>query len=262
MSRGARPWPWPRVLAHRGGGSLAPENTLAAIRLGISLGFRAIECDARLSRDEVPMLFHDRQLARTTNGAGAVADTDAAALIALDAGSWFGPQYAGEPVPTLETTVALCRAHGVWVNLEIKRLDGATARIGEVVARTMAALYADRLQPGGDRADRVDAQAPLLSSFGAEALLAARAAAPDLPRGWIVGSIPPDWEAQLEALAAVSLHADHRLLTEEAVRAVKDAGYWLFCYTVDEPHRARQLLEWGVDALCTDRIDLIGPDFA
>jgi len=259
-SRG--PWPWPRVLAHRGGGVLAPENTLAAVRCGIELGFRAIECDARLSRDAVPMLIHDRTLERTTSGRGAVAETDAAALVRLDAGGWFGPQYAGEPLPTLESTIALCRAHGVWVNLEIKRLEGATAQIGDVVARTMARLYADRLQAGGDRADRVAVQVPLLSSFGAEALLAARAAAPDLPRGWIVGSIPPDWEAQLDELAAVSLHTDHRRLTEAAARAVKDAGYWLFCYTVDEPQRARQLFEWGVDALCTDRIDLIGPDFA
>jgi glycerophosphoryl diester phosphodiesterase len=257
-----RPWPWPRVLAHRGGGALAPENTLAAIRRGFELGFRAIECDARLSRDEVAMVIHDRTLERTTNGRGAVADADAADLMRLDAGAWFGPEHRGELLPTLEAVISFCRAHGVWINLEIKRLPGATARIGEVVARTTARLFADVLHVDGGRAGHVALQAPLLSSFGVEALQAARAAAPCLPRGWLVGAIPPNWEGQLEALRCVALHADHETLTPELVRAVKDAGYWLFCYTVDAPQRARELFSWGVDALCTDRIDLIGADFA
>jgi glycerophosphoryl diester phosphodiesterase len=253
-----RPWPWPRILAHRGGGALAPENTLAAIGRGHALGFRAIEIDARLTRDEVPVVIHDRTLERTTDGAGAVAEATAAQVARLDAGSWFGPQYRGEPVPTLADAVAYCRARGIWINLEIKRLPGATARIGEVVAREAARLYADAAGAGGDGAP----PAPLLSSFGAEALLAARASAPELPRGWLVDDIPPNWDEELRRLGCVSLHADHETLTPELARAVKDAGYWLFCYTVDDPARARQILSWGVDALCTDRIDLIGADFA
>jgi glycerophosphoryl diester phosphodiesterase len=255
------PWPWPRVLAHRGGGALAPENTLAAIRRGFELGFRAIECDARLTRDEVPVLIHDRTLERTTDGRGAVAEATAADLARLDAGRWFRPEYRGEPLPTLEAAVGFCRAQGIWINLEIKRLPGASARIGGVVARTVARLYADVLRAGGDRAGNIAPPVPLLSSFGVEALMAARTAAPDLPRGWLVDDIPPEWEAQLATLGCVSLHADHETLTSDLARKVKDAGYWLFCYTVDDPDRAREIFDWGVDALCTDRIDLIGPDF-
>ena len=257
-----RPWPWPRVLAHRGGGALAPENTLAAVRLGYELGFRAIEIDARLTADEVPLVFHDRTLERTTDGHGAVAETTAAEIARLDAGLWFGPAYGGERVPTLAAAAAHCRAHGIWMNLEIKRAPGNIGRVGEVVARVAAQAYADLLRPGGDRADRAVAEAPLLSSFGREALLAARAAAPDLPRGWLVDAVPDEWQAEMERLGCVSLHADHELLTPELARAVKDAGYWLFCYTVDDPARAREIFGWGVDALCTDRIDLIGAGFA
>ncbi len=257
-----RPWPWPRVLAHRGGGKLAPENTLAAIRRGQALGFRGIEIDARLSRDEVPVVIHDRTLERTTDGRGAVADASAEEIASLDAGSWFGPEYRGEPVPTLAAVVAHCRAHGIWINLEIKRAPGNVARVGEVVARTAAQLYADALRPGGDRGECVSTAAPLLSSFGAEALQAARAAAPDLPRGWLVTEVPGDWRERLERLGCASLHVDHEALTPAQAAAVKAAGYWLFCYTVDDPGRARELFAWGVDALCTDRIDLIGPDFA
>ena len=257
-----RRWPWPRIQAHRGGGALAPENTLAAIRRGYAMGFRAIEIDARLSEDEVPVVIHDRTLERTTDGRGAVAEAPAADIARLDAGSWFGPQYRGEPVPTLAAALAFCRAQGVSVNLEIKRYAEQNARIGEVVARTAAQCYSDLLRPGGDRAENVVVQAPLLSSFGRDALLAARAAAPDLPRGYLVDDVPQNFVTELQALGCVSLHTDHETLTREKARAVKDAGYWLFCYTVDDPSRAREIFGWGVDALCTDRIDLIGADFA
>jgi glycerophosphoryl diester phosphodiesterase len=256
------PWPWPRIVAHRGAGVLAPENTLAAIRHGRALGFRAVEVDARLTRDEVPVLIHDRTLERTTNGRGAVAAATAAEIAGLDAGAWFSPQFAGEPVPTLAAAVDYCRANGIWIDLEIKRLPGSSERVGEVVARTTARLYADLLRPGGDRAAAVEPRVPLLSSFGREALQAARAAAPDLPRGLLVDEVPADWQQALPVLGCVSLHVDHERLTPESVRAVKRSGYWLFAYTVDEPARVRELFAWGVDALCTDRIDLIGADFA
>ena len=256
------PWPWARILAHRGAGKLAPENTLAAIRRGCAMGFRAIEIDARLTKDEVPVVIHDRTLERTTDGTGPVAEAAAADIARLDAGAWFAPQYRGERVPTLAETIAWCRAQGVWMNLEIKRYADRSARIGEVVARTAAQCYGDLLRPGGDRAGSVVLQAPLLSSFGREALLAARTAAPELPRGYLVDDVPENFAAELEALGCLSLHTDHETLTREKARAVKDAGYWLFCYTVDDPARAREILGWGVDALCTDRINLIGADFS
>jgi glycerophosphoryl diester phosphodiesterase len=256
------PWPYPRILAHRGGGKLAPENTLAAIRFGHELGFRAVEFDAMLSADGVPVLIHDDTLERTTSGHGAVAAHTAAQLAQLDAGSWLGPRFAGEPVPTLAAAIALCRARSIWINLEIKPAPGAELRTGEVVARTAAHLYEDSIVRGGDRAERVAARAPLLSSFARDALDAARKAAPDLPRGYLIDRLPHGWRDELQALGCVSLHTNHRHLTPELARAVKEAGYWLFCYTVNDPARAREIFGWGVDALCTDRLDLIGAGFA
>lgn len=256
------PWPYPRVVAHRGGGTLAPENTIAAIEVGRSRGFEAIEIDATLTRDAVPILMHDPSVDRTTDGTGAVAQLTAEELGRLDAGAWFAPRFRGERVPSLAAAIAHCRTHGVWMNIEIKPAAGHERRTGEVVARTVAALYADCIKPGGDRAESIDARVPLLSSFSIEALAAARAAAPDVPRGLLASRVPADWRAQLAAISAVALHTHHRHLTRASARAVKDAGYWLFCYTVDDPDRARQILDWGVDAFCTDRIDLIGPRFA
>jgi glycerophosphoryl diester phosphodiesterase len=101
---------------------------------------------------------------------------------------------------------------------------------------------------------------PLLSSFSPEALAAAREAAPELARGYLIDRVPADWHARLDALGCTALHVSHRHLTQSVAAAVTRAGYGLFCYTVDEPSRVDTLFGWGVDALCTDRIDLVRPD--
>jgi len=240
---------------------LAPENTIAAIDVGREFGHRAIEFDTRLARNDVPVVIHDATLERTTNGAGPVVMRSAAELAQLDAGRWRAPRFAGTPVPTLAVMLDHCRAHQVWPNVEIKALTESEERTGEIAARAVAARYHDLVRPDGDRADLADPGVPLLSSFSPAALIGARRGAPWLPRGLLVDGISNDWRRQLEALGCVSLHVDHAFLTEAQARAVKAAGYWLFCFTVDEPTRAREILAWGADAFCTDRIDLIGPDF-
>jgi glycerophosphoryl diester phosphodiesterase len=247
-------WPYPRILAHRGGGTLAPENTLAGLRRGMAAGYRAVEFDVMLARDGIPVVLHDPRLGRTAPGRGSVADHDAAVLAALDAGSWFGPDYAGEPVPLFAEFAAFCKAHGVWMNIEIKPVPGHEDATGAVVARMAAALFADELAAGDI------AHAPLLSSFSEPALAAARAAAPQLPRALLLDRLPRDWDARARALDAVALHLNRRRLTRAQAQAVKAAGYGLFCYTVNDPDEARTLLDWGVDAFCTDRIDLFAPD--
>lgn len=249
-------WPYPKILAHRGGGTLAPENTLAGLRRGMAAGFRAIEFDVMLARDGVPVVLHDPELGRTVAGTGSVADIDARDLAARDAGAWFGPDYAGEPVPLFVEFAQFCKAHGVWMNIEIKPVPGHDAQTGAVVARLAAALFADELAAG-----RVE-RAPLLSSFSAAALEAARHAAPEVPRAWLTPSLPSDWDRRARALDVVAIHTDHKRLTAARAAAVKAAGFGLFCYTVNAPDRARTLFGWGVDGLCTDRIDLIGPAFA
>jgi glycerophosphoryl diester phosphodiesterase len=256
------PWPYARVLAHRGGGTLAPENTLAAVRIGIAHGFRAIEFDAMLPRDGTPILMHDPKLARTAGRRGAVTDFTAAQLAEFDVGRWHSPAFAGEPVPTLAQTLAFCRDHGVWANVEIKPAPGHEAATGRTVAALVAELYADQVQHGGDRQPKVVPGVPLLSSFSMEALVAARAVAPDVPRGWLIDRVPRGWKTRLQDLGCVALHTNHRHVTAERAEEIKGGGAWLFCYTVNEPARARELFTWGVDALCTDRIDLIGPEFA
>ena len=249
-------WPYPKIIAHRGGGTLAPENTLAAMRCGLSYGFRAVEFDVMLSRDSVPVLVHDPKLGRTVKGAGNVSDFTAAELTVMDAGNWFGAAFAGEPVPAYEQVYRFCSDNKLWMNVEIKPAPGFEQETGCVVAElTRRWLSADGCD--ADPGARI-----LFSSFSYAALAAAQAAAPEIPRGYLTDAIRADWRAQLDELGAVALHTNQKYLSAKQAKAVTAAGFGLFCYTVNDPARARKILSWGVDAFCTDRIDLIGPDFS
>jgi glycerophosphoryl diester phosphodiesterase len=243
-------WPYPKIIAHRGGGKLAPENTIAGLRCGLAHGFRAVEFDVMLARDGVPVVMHDPFLGRTVPGCGDVFDYDAAELARMDAGSWFGKQFDGETVPLFSRFAEFCKANAIWMNIEIKPAPGFEAETGRVVAETARAMFA-----AGE-------QLPLLSSFSVEALAQAQQAAPDLPRGLLLDVVAFDWEAQARGLGVCAVHTNHKNLTPQLAREIKQAGFGLFCYTVNDPGRARELMVWGVDAFCTDRIDLIGPDFS
>ena len=245
-------WPFPRVIAHRGGGTLAPENTIAGLRCGLEHGYRAAEFDIMLSADGVPVLMHDPAFGRTVPGIGNVSETSAQLLATMDAGSWFGPKFAGEPVPSFADVIRYCKREGIWMNAEIKPSPGYAAETG----RAAAALLKQMLVEDGAMA------LPLFSSFSPEALMAARDIAPEIPRGLLIGHVPEDWQARLEQVGAMALHTSHKTLKQEQAKAIKDAGFGLFCYTVDDPEVAGRLLDWGVDAFCTDRLDLIGADFA
>src|SRR5882762_691352 len=110
-------WPYPRIVAHRGGGSLAPENTLGAIRLGAALGFRGVEFDVMLAGDGTPVLIHDETTERTTGVKGQVALTPYSQLARLDAGR-------GEKIPRFQEAGELCRQLELWANVEIKPAKG------------------------------------------------------------------------------------------------------------------------------------------
>lgn len=244
------PWPYPAIVAHRGGGKLAPENTLAAIDMGARYGHTMIEFDAKLSADGQVFLLHDDTLERTTNGWGVAGELPWARLAGVDAGVGFGHRFAGEPLPLLSQVAARCRQYGMLANIEIKPTRGCERETGREVALAAAALWRDAAVP------------PLLSSFSPIALAEAQRATPQLPRGLLLEAWDDDWLALTRDLGCVALHIDHHALNAERVAAIRQAGLHILVYTVNQPQRARELLDWGVDSLCTDRIDLIGPDFA
>ena len=235
-------WPYPRIVAHRGGGALAPENTLGAMRLGASLGFKGVEFDVMLAGDRTPVIIHDETVDRTTDGHGEVPKMTYAELSSLKI-------QKSEKIPTYEEAVQLCRELGLWANVEIKPAVGHERSTGEAVARMTRDLW--RGAPLG----------PLLSSFSIDALAAARAVAPELPRGYLVDKIPGDWRDTMQRLNCVSLHCNYKSLTEQLVAEVHGAGYAILLWTVNEPSDAMRLFRMGADSVVTDAIDRIGPDF-
>lgn len=241
-------WPYPRVAAHRGGGKLAPENTLAAIDMGAEYGHTMIEFDVKLSKDGEIFLLHDDNLERTSNGWGVAGELNWQDLLRVDAGGWFGREFKGEPLPLLSQVAERCRQHGMMANVEIKPTTGTGPLTGKVVAQAVRKLWQDM-------------PVPLLSSFEIDALEAAQQAVPELPRGLLLDEWRDDWQSVTEKLGCISLHLNHQLLDEQRVQQIKQAGLYILVYTVNSPRRAQQLLDWGVDTICTDRIDVIGPDF-
>lgn len=240
-------WPYPRWVAHRGAGKIAPENTLAAFRLGASHGYRMFECDVKLSADGVPFLMHDATLERTTNGVGTGGDQPWDQLARLDAGSWHSRAYAGEPLPTFENIARYCLANGHLLNIEIKPTPGVEAQTGEVVAN-----YAKRIWAG-------QAVPPLLTSFRPESLQAALQAQPQLPRGLLLDTLWDGWFDIARRLQCVAIVCNFRLWTPEVVAQVHGAGMRCLSYTVNEPADADRLIQLGTDGIITDRVDLFAP---
>ncbi|HEX8961496.1 MAG TPA: glycerophosphodiester phosphodiesterase [Rhodocyclaceae bacterium] len=234
---------YPRIIAHRCGGALAPENTLAGLRIAARMGCRGVEFDVMLSADGFPVLIHDETLQRTTDGRGKVALRPFAALRALDAGVRHGAAFRGEAVPSLDDALATCKALGLWVNIEIKPSAGREAETGRVVGRALA----ENWDGNG-----------VVSSFAPAALAAARQEGPQFDFALLADGIPADWRARL---AAAGCGAWHCALDAdpERIAAVAAAGIPVACYTVNDRASADRLFAAGAAAVFTDRPDLWTP---
>ena len=244
------PWPYPLWIAHRGAGKLAPENTLAAFRLGARYGYRAFECDVKLSADGVPFLLHDDTLERTTNAAGDAGARRWAELSQLDAGGWHSRAFAGEPLASFAVVAAYCLRNGHALNIEIKPSPGRERETGEVTAAAAAQRWAGHAVP------------PLLSSFKPEALEGAMASAPQLPRALLLDALWEGWFERAQALGCVAVVANHKLFDATLVERTHRAGLRALAYTVNDDAVARKLLGYGLDGLITDAVDQFAPGAA
>ncbi|NYT60890.1 glycerophosphodiester phosphodiesterase [Alcaligenaceae bacterium] len=241
-------WPYPKLIAHRGAGRHAPENTLSSMRLGASHGYTMMEYDVKLSKDGIAILLHDDTVDRTSNGSGSAAAKTFNELALLDVGAWHSKAYAGETIPTLQSIAAYTLANGICSNIEIKPCSGTEAETGRQVARLAQALWADADAP------------PLLSSFSELALEAAMQAAPDLPRALLLDGEPPsNWQERAQRLKCMGLNLDHEYTTPALVQSVRQAGYTLAIWTVNDPARIQELFDWGCDAVVTDEVASIKP---
>ena len=249
-------WVYPRWIAHRGAGRLAPENTLAAFRVGASHGYRMFECDVKLSADGVPFLLHDATLTRTTRGLEALGGSHASptggdhpwrTLSRLDAGGWHSRAFAGEPLATLDGVAHFCLHNGYFLNLEIKPTPGTERHTGEQVATHAARLWQGAAVP------------PLLTSFDPEALKGAQATQPQLPRGLLLDTLGQGWLETALGLGCVAVVCNHALWDTASVRQARAAGLRMLSYTVNDEWAAQRLIDLGTDGIITDRVDLFSP---
>ena len=240
-------WPYPLWIAHRGAGKLAPENTLGAFRLGAAHGYRAFECDVKLSADGVPFLLHDAELERTSSGTGTASKLNWSDLSRLDAGGWHGRGFAGEPLASLEGIAAYCIRNGFALNIEIKPTPGTEAQTGRVVAAEAARLWAGQATP------------PLLSSFRPDALLAARDTAPALPRALLIDTLRDGWFDEAQALGCVAVVSNFRIMDACLIAKLHAANLRAAVYTVNDATEARRLVGLGIDGIITDAVDRFSP---
>ena len=230
----------PAVISHRGARGLAPENTQVSLAVAAREGARWVEFDVKLTRDGVPVLFHDDDLARTAGVDGLLADLTLAEVKELDVGSYFSPAFDGEPVPTLAEAVEVLGELRLGAKVELKPCSGREEETGRVVAGLLKEIWPGHLPP------------PLLSSFEGAALRAARTIAPAYARALLVRAVPGDWQARVRDLDCGSLHVAADQLTFEAAKVVGGAGIALRCFTVDDPAEAESLFAWGVQSVFSD----------
>lgn len=236
-----------RIVAHRGASRAAPENTLAAFRLAADQGARWIEFDVSLIGDGTPVILHDATLERCTDHRGPLARLAADDLAAIDAGGWFGPDFAAEPLPTLVATLDLIAGLGLSANLEMKPHDDPPEAMAEAVEAALAA----RPWSGA----RI-----LVSSFDLAALEALRRRMPQQPIAVLYEAPPTDWPARLAELQAGSLHIRHRHLTAELLATAAAEGIAVRVYTVNDPALMAPFRDAGLTGVITDHPPLFLDD--
>lgn len=239
-------WNTVRLIAHRCGGALAPENSLRGLQVAREQGYQAVEFDVMLSADGTPALIHDETLERTTDGQGLVAQTPDAVLFGLSLARGRFARCRGERVPRLAEVAARCRALGLLANVEIKPAAGTDVATARRVAADVQALW-----QGGPP--------PLFSSFSEEALAIAQAVAPEVPRALLVERVPDDWADRVARLGCVALHCAARQPHWRWLAALHERGLAVRCYTVNRPRQAAVLFARGVDAVFTDALDVLRP---
>jgi glycerophosphoryl diester phosphodiesterase len=246
--------PWlraerPLVIAHRGHSIALPENTIEAYRRAVELGVEMIECDVNITRDGELVMIHDWTLDRTTSGSGPVRALTLDEVRSLDAGSRFGPEFAGLRVPTAAETIELAREAGILMCFEVK---GATPEESHEIGESLADLLA--------RSDALDWA--FMSGYDHAALAAARARVPELllaPER-LPDDVPPDpidAVRQASGLGAPVLQNHWQFLTPDLIATLHDAGVAVWAWPTTDPDSIELSIAAGVDGLMGDDVDAI-----
>jgi glycerophosphoryl diester phosphodiesterase len=230
------------VAAHRGASGQAPENTMVAFRAAVDVDADLIELDIRFTRDMVPVVIHDRTLARTAGGRGLVKDHTLAELLNFDAGRWFHPRFAGEQIPPLSTVLRELPV-SMGINIEVKP-DGDRRPLSVLADRLRDELHAHR----GRRE-------VLVSSFDHRFLRAFHRSAPSVPIGVLVHPVRDLMRRPVSIarrLDAAYIFCSRSRLRRSMVDAAHAEGMSVGVYTVNNAHALPRLIRYGVDLVFTN----------
>jgi glycerophosphoryl diester phosphodiesterase len=232
------------VQAHRGASAVAPENTIAAFRAARDQGARWVELDVALLGDGTPVVIHDVTLERTTNGRGALGELSIADLAGIDAGGWFGAQFAGEALSTLPEVLEALGTLGLNVNVEIKQ--HAHHKSLDQLSRTVHACLQDRPADVG----------VMISSFDPQCLKAMHGLDPSYELAMLWGELPADWLEQVAAIPASAIHLHYRALSFNILDRAREKGIVVRTWTCNEPAQMAPFWDEGLGGVITDNPSL------
>lgn len=240
-----------QVIAHRGASGLAPENTLVAVQKALELKADIIEVDVHLSKDGKLVVIHDTSLDRTTSGTGEVQDVEWEELLELDAGSWFGAEFAGEKIPSLEQVMKLVNGQSI-VLIEIKKgknglYNGIEEKTVELIRKYQAEEWT------------------IVQSFQKKTVNLFCQIAPELEaHKLLVGSLHPilshhdgkwHWNSPFTQKDIKAITPNYRFLTRRWINRAHRKGLKVFTYTLNEPKGMQRAIDLGVDGVITNYPD-------
>ncbi len=248
----------PQIIGHRGCAAYAPENTLEAIHTAADMGVEWVELDVKLTKDQVPIIFHDDTLERTTDTTGNVADMNYAEIKELDAGLWFGESFIGAKIPTLEQAVDVLIERELGLNLEIKPCPGREKETAEVALDILSGIWDDH--------DRL-----IISGYSLVAMETSMDMASDWARGLVYGHhcqedwleslkqgrLPDNYKDVIQHLGLSAISIDNDFANKETMTDLLQAGVIPIPYNVNDGPTANRLQSYGIKCVISDMPDVV-----
>ena len=242
---------WIRV-AHRGASGSAPENTLSAFRKALAIGVDAVELDLHGTKDGEVVAIHDATLDRTTSLSGPVKEKTLAAVKMADAGGWFHPDFGSEQVRVDATTVRTVPRELVPTLAEaLECISGDAIAVLEIKDSTISEAVVRKVR------DLNALERVVIISFHTSVLQEVRGLEPRIPTGWLIGGhndgvSPVHLCQRLGELGCNLLNVYHGLITAKFAYQIRRRGVALWCWTVDDLDRMRELENFGVQGITSN----------
>lgn len=231
-------------IAHRGAKLDAPENTMSAFTAALDQGATHIECDVRLTADNIPIIIHDETLERTTNGTGQVDQCTYQTIQSLDAGSWFGKDFSGVSIPLLSELLRWQKQSDITLHLEIKPLSPETLEAGlDMILKQVHAL--------------ANTEKIFLLSFQYAVLERLQQLNSPLPR---VLSVAHCQQQDIENAAAVNcqqINSSYDHVCHQSIRDIQNRGFQAGVFTINHDVQIKELIQYNVDAVFIDDMRLL-----